>query len=173
MAVDMVLSIIAEDRPGLVQILSGVLGEHGGNWIDSSMARLGGEFAGIVRASLPDDRAADFERALAGLAGQGITVTVRRDKPLPPLTGQRVLLDVTGSDRPGIVREISGALAAAGVSIEALKTEVFSGSMSGGKLFSAEARLVLPEGLTAQELGERLEAIAEDIMVDIEVADAD
>lgn len=173
MAVDMVLSIIAEDRPGLVQTLAQVLADHGGNWIDSSMARLGGEFAGIVRVAVADDRAAAFEQALGALGEKGIAVTVRRDTPLPPRSGTSALLEVTGADRAGIVHQISQALAEAGVSIEALKTEVFSGSMSGGKLFSAEARILMPEGCTAPALRERLEAIAEDIMVDLELVETD
>ena len=173
MAIDMVLSIMAEDRPGLVQVLSETLADHDGNWIDSSMARLGGEFAGIVRVNVSDSRAEAFEKALEALGGQGIAITVRRNRPLPPSVGPRAELEVTGADRPGIVHEISSALAEEGVSIESLKTEVFSGSMSGGKLFTAEARVLLPEGLDTDALRDRLERIAEDIMVDIDLGEAD
>ncbi len=49
MAVELVLTVIARDRPGLIKDLSETIAMHGGNWVDSSMARLGGEFAGILR----------------------------------------------------------------------------------------------------------------------------
>ena len=40
-------------------------------------------------------------------------------------------LELIGPDRPGIVREVSPALAERGVGIEELATEVVSGSWSG------------------------------------------
>ena len=173
MSVELVLSIIAEDRPGLVQTLSEIIARHSGNWIDSSMARLGGEFAGIVRVAVPDEEASKFETDVAALGADGITVSVRRDKPaVPPLVGQRAELQLTGTDHPGIVHEISSALAGQNVSIEELKTEIFSGSMSGGKLFSAQVRIVFPDGLTMDDLRDHLETIAGDIMVDIELTES-
>jgi len=53
MPVEMILTIISKDRPGLVQTLAKSC-DHSGNWIDSSMARLGGEFAGILRVDVSD-----------------------------------------------------------------------------------------------------------------------
>jgi predicted amino acid-binding ACT domain protein len=54
MPVEMVLTIISKDRPGLVQTLAQVIADRSGNWIDSSMARLGGEFAGILRVNVSE-----------------------------------------------------------------------------------------------------------------------
>jgi len=172
MSVEMVLSIIAEDRPGLVRTLAELVTAHAGNWIESSMARLGGEFAGIVRVAVPDAEAAGFETALIRLGEAGISVSVRRDAAfVAPLAGLRAELQLTGTDHPGIIHEISNVLAAQNVSIEELKTAVFPGSMSGGALFSAQARIVFPEGLTADALRDRLETIAGDLMVDIDLSE--
>jgi glycine cleavage system regulatory protein len=172
MTVEMVLSIVASDRPGLVSTLAEAVAGHGGNWIDSSMARLGGEFAGIVRVALPEGSVAGLEAALAGLSGQGITVVARRSKGAPP-PARVATLELTCADTPGIVREIAAALAARGVSIDELETEVFEGSMSGQPLFSARARLALPEGLAVDDLRETFEAIGQDIMADIALRDAE
>jgi glycine cleavage system regulatory protein len=172
MTVEMVLSVIATDRPGLVSTLAQAVAEHGGNWIDSSMARLGGEFAGIVRVALPDGSVAGLEGALAALSGQGITVTARRSRGAPPPT-RAATLELTCADSPGIVREIAAALAARGVSIDELETAVFEGSMSGQPLFQAKARLALPDRLSVEALRETFEAIGQDIMADIALRDAD
>jgi predicted amino acid-binding ACT domain protein len=83
MPVEMVLTIISQDRPGLVQTLAQVIADHSGNWIDSSMARLGGEFAGILRVDVSERTIASFEKSLAALAEHGIAVTVRRDSAVP------------------------------------------------------------------------------------------
>lgn len=172
MNVEVVLSVIAADRPGLVRQLADAVKAQGGNWIDSSMARLGGAFAGIVRVSLPEGSAAALEGVLAGLSEQGITVVTRRSTGAPP-PARAATLELTCADSPGIVREIAAALAERGVSIDELETEVFEGSMSGQALFRARARLALPEGVSADSLRETFEAIGEDIMADIDLRDTD
>jgi glycine cleavage system regulatory protein len=172
-AIEMVLTIISRDRPGLVQTLSQVVVDHSGNWIDSSMARLGGEFAGILRVDVPERSIAGFESSLAALADQGIAVTVRRDSTAPIPRGRRAHLDLTGADHPGIVRDISSALVQHGVSIDELHTEVRPRSMTGEPLFTAQAIVILPEGLTTDALREQLERIANDIMVDLALTETD
>ena len=124
MPVEMVLTIISKDRPGLVQTLAQIIADHSGNWIDSSMARLGGEFAGILRVDVSERTVASFEKSLAALAEHGIAVTVRRDSAAPRSHARRVQLNLTGADHPGIVREVSSALARHRVSIDELHTEV-------------------------------------------------
>ena len=171
MSVEIVLTVIAQDRPGLVERLSDVVERHGGNWIDSSMARLGGEFAGIVQVSLAQGSVDGLEQALAALAADGIHCVVRRDLAARPAEGSHARLEVTGVDHPGIVHEISSALARHGVSIDSLETRVFQGSMSGEAMFAASAEIVLPASLTTEQLRDLLEDIAHDIMVDIDIAD--
>lgn len=173
MPVGLVLSIIAADRPGLVQILSETVAAHGGNWIDSSMARLGGEFAGIVLVEVPEGSVAGLEAALALLGERGISVTAKRSDGTVAPAGHAALLELTGGDHPGIVRDISAALARHGASIDELETHVFTGSMSGEALFQAKARILIPESLGTDRLREDLEDIAQDVMVDIVLKDAD
>jgi glycine cleavage system regulatory protein len=173
MPAGLVLSIIAKDRPGLVQTLAGAVAEHGGNWIESSMARLGGEFAGIVLVSIPEAQVADLEAVLDRLDEQGIFVTARRSEETGALKGHVAFLELTGGDHPGIVRDISATLARHGASIDDLETDVFTGSMSGEALFQAKARIVLPESLSMDVLREALEDIAQDVMVEIALKDAD
>jgi glycine cleavage system regulatory protein len=172
MPVEMVLTIISKDRPGLVQTLAQVIADHSGNWIDSSMARLGGEFAGILRVDISEPAVARFEKSLAGLAAQGIAVTVRRDSAAPISPGRRVHLNLIGADHPGIVRDVSSALARHGVSIDELRTEVRPGSMTGEPMFTAQAIVILPKGLTTDELRTELERIASDVMVDLDLTES-
>jgi len=174
--VGIVLTVIARDRPGLVERLSDVVERHSGNWIDSSLARLGGEFAGIVQIVLPGPALAAFEAALAALSKDGIDCLVRRDPSYAGVIltgGPHARLELTGVDHPGIVHEVSSALARHGVSIDALETRVFQGSMSGEAMFAAAADIVLPPHLSSDELRLLLEDIAQDIMVDIDLAEVE
>ncbi|GGK45292.1 glycine cleavage system protein R [Salinarimonas ramus] len=173
MSVEIVISVVAQDRPGLVKRLSAIVAAQGGNWIDSSMARLGGSFAGIVRVALPEEALPALEQALADLAEEGITALARRSAEQPAPQGQAAVLELTCADHPGIVRDIADRLAARHVSIDELETEVFVGSMSGDALFSAKARIVLPDGVSASALRDDLEAIGLDIMAEIVLREAE
>ena len=169
---DVVLTAIARDRPGVVEQLAAAVASHGGNWVDSSMTRLGGEFAGIVRIEVPAQHAAELEKSLTGLAKDGIDVTFRMSGSHIPAGGQRARLELTGLDHTGIVLEVTRTLAKHGVSIDELNTAVTRGSMGAEPMFSAEADIVLPEGLGMDTLRDALELIARDIMVDIELSDS-
>lgn len=173
MPVELVLTILSRDQPGVVEALADTVTAHSGNWIDSSMARLGGEFAGILRVSAPEENIDALVKALTGLSEKGIDVTLRRDRAAATQQGgHRVQLSLTGLDHPGIVLEVSRALAGFNANIEELRTETFTGSMGGEAMFSANAQITLPETLNMDEVREALERIADDIMVDIELEEA-
>lgn len=168
---ELVLTVIARDRPGLIKALSEAIARHGGNWVDSSMARLGGEFAGILRVSVPIGETAELETALGVLQKAGISVVIRKgESSASARKGRHVRLELTGVDHPGIVHRISSALSALDVSIDELETRVFSGSMSGEPLFEAKAKIMLPDGVDETRLRETVEQVAKDLMVDVDLS---
>jgi len=166
------MTIIGPDRTGLVESVARVVADHGGNWLESRMCRLGGEFAGILRVELPPEKRRALLEALQNLQGAGLTVVVQPDPATPvAAAGRSVKLDVVGHDRPGIVREITSALARAGVNVEEFSSECTSAPMSGETLFHATARLQLPEGCDLVALKKSLEKIAADLLVDVSFAE--
>jgi glycine cleavage system regulatory protein len=166
------MTVIGQDRPGLVETVAALVAEHGGNWLESRMSRLGGQFAGILRVEVPSENDPPLIAALQKLESRGLTVVVHPDqsKPLPVLARQSVL-DIVGQDRPGIVREISHALARFGVNVEELETECASAAMSGETLFKAHARLSIPESCNTAQIRQQLERIAADLIVEISLAE--
>jgi glycine cleavage system regulatory protein len=167
-----VLTVIGDDRSGLVDALAGVISTHGGNWERSQMARLAGKFAGIVEVTVPGAREDELRAALQPLTEQGLlAVTVDAATSTDQLDGPRFALTLIGTDRPGLVHSISGALASAGASIEALDTSTSEAPMSGGVLFEARARVVLPAGGSVDSVRTQLEALADHLMVDIDISD--
>ena len=170
--VPLILTAIARERPGVVESLADVIAAHSGNWVESSMARLGGEFAGIVMVEVPAGAAAKLEDALAALDKECIDVTVHKAASSVPPSGHHARLELTGLDHTGIVLEVTRTLARQGVSIDELSTSVSRGSMGAEPIFSAQADIVLPAGLSTDGLRDALELIASDIMVDIELTDA-
>jgi len=164
----LVLTLLGPDRPGLVEALSALVARHRGNWLESRMASLAGEFAGILRVEVEASSAPGLEAALRSLeADQGLAILVKEGRATTRADGALLTLELVGQDRPGIVREVSQALAAAGVNVEQLETECTSAPMTGETLFRARALLRLPRGAADKPLQASLEAIAEDLMVDL------
>jgi len=168
MQLSLVMTVIGRDKPGLVDSLAGIVAEHGGNWLESRMSRLGGHFAGILRVQVPAEKEAALVGALKKLEPEGLTVVIHSDRQDHAQSERAlVFLEIVGQDRPGIVHQISHALAAHGVNVEELNTECASAAMSGEMLFKAQARLRIPESCNLAALREELERIAGDLIVDV------
>lgn len=165
----LVLTVIGPDRPGLVERVSEVVAGHGGSWQESRMVRLAGRFAGVLRVAVPDDRVAAVEAGLARLDGLRIGVETSLPDDESADIGRSLALELVGQDRPGIVHDISEALALHGVNVIELRTECRSAPMSGDLLFHANARLSVPAAVAIDALSDRLEKIANDLMVDIRI----
>jgi len=169
MARALVLTVIGEDRPGLVEELARLIGRFEGSWDESRMARLAGHFAGVVQIHLPDDQAAGLIEALPDLAAVGLQASVVDSDWSMASVDHRdsFRFELVGQDRPGIIREISHALAALGVSVQDLRTVVESAPMSGERLFRAQAELAPPADVPIQQIRDALEQLADELMVDV------
>lgn len=171
MSDSLVLTVIGDDRTGLVRSLSRVVAEHDGSWQESQMARMAGKFAGILRAEVPEDRSAALVAALRELSTDGLQIVVESGAQEEDADGAPISIELVGSDRPGIVRELSTALGDRHINIEEIRTGTAEAPMSGGRLFTAELQVRLPSGVSARQLRETLEGLANEIMVDIDIAD--
>jgi glycine cleavage system regulatory protein len=168
---DLVLTLIGPDRPGIVEAIAEPIARHGGNWLESRMAHLAGKFAGILRIDVPAGRQASLVSALSALEARGLKLTIEVGPEVVAEPGSRTfLLELVGLDRPGIVREISHALAERGVNIEELTTDRAAAPMSGELLFRSRARVSVPPATDPERLRERLERLAGDLMVQITLA---
>ena len=163
----LVLTVIGEDKPGLVESIAQVIMDNSGNWLESSMSQLAGKFAGILRVSVKNEKADNLVSALNNLS-QNLKVVIERvDVEQENLASQLIELTLVGNDRPGIIREISGALNTLSVNFEQLTTECTPAPMSGDVLFKAIANLTLPRNLDIDVLREDLEKLTDDLIVEI------
>ncbi len=164
----LVVTAIAKDRSGLVSLLSDRARGFGANWAGSRMASLAGQFAGMVHFEVPTENAEALAAALRGLESSGIRVVIEKSEaPLAPAGRRVVTLELTGPDRPGIVRDLSHSLADRGVSIAELHTEIVNGATSSSQQFKIKALLVVPEALANDELQRALQALALEMSADI------
>ena len=166
----LVLTVVGPDRPGLVRSLAACIADHGGNWLESRMCRLGGQFAGILRIEVPVEKVDLLLAALPVLVDTGLEITIFPEKgasashALPLAT-----IEVIGQDRPGILLQVTGVLAGHGLNVEDLSSERIDAPMAGGTLFKAHALVSVPATANLAAVRLDLEKIAADLMVDVQV----
>jgi len=123
--VNLAVTAIGRDRPGIVAGLTGVLVDAGGNIDDSQMSILHGQFAVMLIVSVPDDTAianlqADLEKAGTDLELDAVTVCPVSSLERGPTPTH--VVTVYGADRPGIVHETARVMAERDIDITDLKT---------------------------------------------------
>jgi glycine cleavage system regulatory protein len=168
----LVLTVIGDDRPRIVESLADQVLAAGANWEESRMARLAGKFAGLLRVSVDAGRASELADGLRAIQG-GLTVVVEETAEAPAGEGRSLRLELVGNDHPGIIRDVSRALAAQHINIEELETDVTSAPMTGELLFRARAHVRVPSSVTLESLRRQLEALAGELMVDLDVEHVD
>ncbi|WP_288491865.1 ACT domain-containing protein [uncultured Pseudomonas sp.] len=165
----LVLTVIAPDRPGLVEALADCVAAQGGNWLESRMAHLAGQFAGILSVEVEPELRNGLVETLQQLAIPGLRILVGEPGQPAPVGAPLVQLDLLGNDRVGIVRDITRALHQVGVNVERLSTETRPAPMSSEVLFHATALLELPADLELEALQAHLETLTDDLMVELKL----
>ncbi len=151
MGINIVFTLSGTDRVGLVDEITRSILLLGGNIETSRMARLGGEFAVLMLVALPSDKADSLQKTVTDLASRGYKVTTTPTDQNGTQAHQGWLpyrIEVQGADHEGIVHNIAHALAQQGISIEAMDTGNTRAPNSGALLFTMNALILVPPGLT-------------------------
>jgi len=173
MRTSLVLTVIADDKPGIVEKIADQILATGANWEESRMARLAGKFTGLLRVSVDASRADALAVELRALASDEMTIVVTHAADEAPVKWRPLRLDLVGNDRPGIIRDISRVLARRHVNIDELETGLSSAPMTGEALFRARAHLQVPSTVTLADLRRELESLAGELMVDLTLDDVE
>lgn len=168
MNTSLVLTILGADRTGLVGSVADVVAGHGGSWQESRMARLAGQFAGILRVECPAENREALENDLRALGDHGLTVIIAHDASAMESSGKTLTIDITGHDEPGIVKRLATTLASLGVNVEELQTSLESAPMAGHLLFCTRGKVRLPDDLSPAEMIESLEKVGAGLTVDVQ-----
>lgn len=162
-----VFTLIGPDRPGIVDAVARCIAEHRGNWEESQLAQVAGQFAGIVRVTVPADYGEGLRHALSELPDLKLVVADGEQSPAPAT----VHLELIGADRPGIIQQIGHALAQLGANVVEMDTRTERAAMSGEPIFRVDARVALPEAVDLAGVRASLEAIANELMVEIHLGE--
>lgn len=169
MTQSVILTVVGSDRPGLTRAIADAVFAAGGNWLESHLSRLGGKYVGSVLVELPADRLGELEIAARAIDAVGLNVSIVPSAGDEGRHGQPLGIEIVGQDRPGIVREVTTVLAGLDVNIEDFSTAIEDSAWSGAPLFRGKARLLVPTGVSTDQVREALERISGEIMVDFTV----
>lgn len=174
MTTTMVFTFVGADKPGLVEQLAQTVSKHGGNWLESRMSELAGQFAGIVQVAVSEAQQPALRAALTALSGKDLTIVVAVAEPrgADKEDCRNLRLSIIGNDRPGIVREVAMALAARHINVREMDTTISSAPMSGAPMFEAVASIQVPRTLDLAELNDQLDAVANALTVDIDLEES-
>ncbi len=165
------LSAIGKDKPGIVASVSSVLFQAGCNVEDSTMARLGGDFAIMLMLRLPEGfTSQQLAERMAQVQHQTqLTVQVadlRPEEAEPQAESPRHLVLVYGSDKPGIVARLTALLAERNVNITNLRTHVIQ---RAEPLYVMTIEVELPPFIDQAELKKPLQAVAQELAVQVDI----
>ncbi|HLF70514.1 MAG TPA: ACT domain-containing protein [Actinomycetota bacterium] len=174
------VSVIGDDRPGIIAAVSGALVDRGCNIEDASSTILRGHFTMVLVISAPEDLAEVTDQALEtaireATSQMGLIVAVRpigeiqeaHKAPAEHLTS----LSVYGSDRPGIVHGFTSLLAGRGINIVDLSTRLVG--QPGDEVYAMTLDLAVPSSADVDELMNALSALADQLQVEFSLHEAD
>ncbi len=167
----LVFTIIGDDRTGLVEEIAQIINDHEASWLGSRMSHLGGKFAGMVEVEGDSARLSSLKDALEGLKSSGLSVIAEESSSGAAAEPATLSVTMLGLDRPGIVREVSHALAERKLNVVDLQTDISQAAMTGKPMFNGTAVVAVNDTVDLDELADRLDEISKELGVDIELSD--
>lgn len=167
----LVLTILSDDKPGIVEALAQVVSNHDGNWLESQMSHLAGKFAGILHISIDENQLSALKQELVKLQQRKDIQIITADADAPCSSAAKTVMEFSliGNDRPGIIREISQAFSTHHINVDDLHTSCSSMPMAGTPMFTAKGLLHIPGAVDIDQLTDQLDDIANELGVDFEL----
>lgn len=177
------LTVIANDRTGIVESIAACIHAQGGNWLESRLSRLSGKFAGIIQIEITSDKVSELTQALKSLEGDGFKISIEaidaasnsetnrsnNQTPVSNTHSTSYSFTIAGNDRSGIIKEVSQAFAVRKINLENLQSQCTSAPHVGTPLFEASGKISVPSSTDIDELSKHLDRISDELAIDIQL----
>ncbi|TCK17414.1 glycine cleavage system transcriptional repressor [Thiogranum longum] len=142
----LVIAALGEDKPGLVDRLSGWVTDSGCNIADSRMTVLGGEFAVLLLVTGNWNNLAKLENQCDAMQDQlGMTLHIKRTEQRPAEGDYLPYgVDVVALDHPGIVHNLASFFSQRNINIQDLSTSTYAAAHTGTQMFAVHMVLDVP-----------------------------
>jgi len=149
-----VLSVIGTDRKGIVQEISKVILDCGGNIEESRMTALGAEFAMLLLVSGNWHTLTKLESGLDKLTEDG-SLTINLKKTGDAASRKDCMpygVDVVCLDHPGVVFGLADFFAARDIEIAELATRQYAAAHTGAPMFAVQMNINIPGSMNLSQL---------------------
>ena len=164
-----VVSILAQDRVGIIADVSNTLFDLGANIEAMSQTVVGHYFTMVMRATFPVDRTAQAIRE--AIESQSDLAALVLPYGVPPKAGsgagEPFVVTIIGDDKPGIVRGVTQRFAHHNVNIEDVWNEVRENQ------FIVIFKVTVPQAVDPKDLRYDLEQAAEALGVSVRLQHQD
>jgi len=161
------ISVLGDDKPGLLDSLSEIIVSNDGDWIESNMSTVEAKFAGILRVNVPPKNAKKLIKELTS-SKLGLQIACEETAHVTFSDFKSYNIQLIGQNHVGIINKLSHVLTyELKANVEGIKTEIIDASMSGEQLFKAQITLHLPKSVDERLIKDKLELIADEMMVEI------
>lgn len=168
-----IITVLANDRPGILASVSEAIFREGGNLDQVSQTLLDTQFAGLFIASLPEglSLASLQDKLRSSLSSQGMDILVKAmpetDSNGPP-PSEPFVITCFGPDRRGLVAEITAILARHKVNVTNLRAMFEGGNDPSRNLMVYEADVPLSADTSALSADLRKRAAELSLVINIQ-----
>ena len=152
---EVAITVIGTEHTSILQSVTEVVLQFGGNVEESRMACLGGQFAMIMLVSLLEGEIDNLTKKLRELERQGFVIILKpgADKvPKRPKQYSVYELSVTGADHEEIIHHYADLLSRLGIPVVELDSRVTASPFTGAPLFSMRAAIQVPGETVLRDL---------------------
>lgn len=159
-------TVSGPSTPGIVKALAETTRAHGGEWLASKVMKLDGQFSALMKVSIEAENVDPLQKALIE---EYSDLQFVNNSAVSPTNDemQSIDLEVDCRDREGLTRDISNIIFNLDLVVQNLEFNRFPVSSLGESVFSAKLTVGVPEGTLASAVAEEIEAISDDMRVNV------
>lgn len=170
---NVIISVLAPDRPGILAAVSKALLDQGGNIQNVSQTILHSVFSGLLMVTLPDDLDDEqLAKALEARIGDPrLHIFVRSPAwavgDYEPPRSQPFVITTLGPDRPGLVAGITRVLARHAVNVTSMRAAFKGGSLPANNVMIFEVDV--PEAVSLPALYRDLKDTGAELELEVNI----
>ncbi len=156
-----IITVISEDKPGIIAGISSVLYKNDMNMEDGSSTILAGEFSTIlvVSGNISADALSKAFDNVSRRLDLSVTIHAIDGKKMKKSAQERAIITVYAADKVGILYKVSTPLAENGINITDLDTRVVGSKEK--PVYIASMEVEIPDKLSFDELVQIMDGVKE------------
>jgi len=159
-------TVSGPSTPDIIKSLAQTTRDHGGEWLASKVMKLDGQFSALMKVSIDAGSVKPLKVALTEKFSQLHFSEAAAASPTHEEV-KSIDLEVDCKDREGLTRDISNIIFNLDLVVQNLEFNRFPVSALGESVFSAKLTVGVPENTSALAVAEEIEAISEDMRVNV------